>query len=141
METWLIWTFVAAVLVIAEIFSGTFFLLCFGIGAAVGATVAASGFGAVGQWTGFFLVSAVAVLISRRFAERISGGSERKANADRLVGQTALVIQTIDASAGTGRVRVLHDDWRAEADSVIAEGTKVSIKEIRGTHLLVEDTG
>ena len=70
--TWLIWMAVAAVFIIGEIFTLGFFLLWFGIGAAVAGILAIFGLGGSWQWGAFAVVSGVLFVLSRRFAERFS---------------------------------------------------------------------
>ena len=61
-------------------------------------------------------------------------------NADRFVGETAVVTQAIDNIAETGLVKLQGTVWTARtADgSVIAEGEKVTVKAIEGVKLIVE---
>lgn len=53
----------------------------------------------------------------------------------RLVGQTALVVESIED--GDGRVRVGDGEWLARGPN-LAAGTKVRIAEVDGTVLIVE---
>ncbi len=60
METWFwVWLVAAVVLSVAEIFTAGFFMLPFGIGAAVAAALAYFGLSVAWQWAAFIGVSAL----------------------------------------------------------------------------------
>lgn len=61
-------------------------------------------------------------------------------NADREIGSTATIIETVDGARGTGRARKDGVDWIAVAANgqIIPEGTVVRITDIRGAKLFVE---
>lgn len=87
-----------------------------------------------------FLVSSVAVLIVGRpiFMEKLSKRRE-PTNADRVIGQTGLVIEQIDNLAQTGRVSVNGLDWtaRTEEDTIVPVRSKVLVLRIDGVKLIV----
>ncbi len=62
-----------------------------------------------------------------------------KTNVDALIGEEALVIQTIEPR-GTGRVKVKGEEWPAVADqhTILQKGTLVHIVRIDGNKLLVK---
>ena len=64
---------------------------------------------------------------------------ETHTNADRVVGQTAVVTEDIDNLAAHGRVEVLGNDWAARStENVrIQKGTKVQVVRIEGVKLIV----
>ena len=62
---WLIWVIISILCLILELSSGDFFLLCFAIGAAVGAVVAGCGLSLTWQIIIFALVSALSLLLVR----------------------------------------------------------------------------
>ena len=65
---WWVWMIIAAFFIVGEIFTAGFFLLCFGIGAAVAGFIALFGLGMVWQLTAFVIVSFVLFAVSRKFA-------------------------------------------------------------------------
>lgn len=138
-EIWWIWMGLAAIFVIAEIFTAGFFILWFGIGAALAGIIALLGGGTIWQWLIFIVVSTVLVLISRRFADRFSHKQPPGIGADRLIGQHGLVIEHIDEVTGTGKVRIGSEEWRAtSADSgIFVAGERVEINKVEGTHVVV----
>ena len=61
-------------------------------------------------------------------------------NADRVIGQTATVTETVDNEAGTGQVNVLGQVWtaRSQLDVVIPAGAQVKVHRIEGVKVFVE---
>ena len=82
-----------------------------------------------------FVFTAAVLLFSTRGLVRkyISGRAERT-NADRFVGQDAIVTQTVDNLKNAGRVSICGLEWKAASvdKTVIEEGSVVTIQEIRG---------
>ena len=62
------------------------------------------------------------------------------ANADRIIGKTAVVIETIDNLAGKGQVKVAGQIWtaRSERDVVIPQDAEVTVLRIEGVKVFVE---
>jgi membrane protein implicated in regulation of membrane protease activity len=139
-EAWFwVWVTLAAVLSIAEIFTGGFFLLPFGIGAAVAAAMSYAGLAVGWQWIAFIVVSGVLVAVTRPLARRITKESPQGVGSSRLIGARGVVVVTIDEGAGTGMVRVGREEWRADSvdDQRIEQGTAVVVSAVEGTHLVV----
>lgn len=88
-----------------------------------------------------FLISSCALLyftrpiVKRYFKPRII-----PTNADRVIGQTGVVVRRLDPVQGTGQVKVAGQIWSAaSADGQgLADGTKVRVLAITGVRLLVE---
>jgi membrane protein implicated in regulation of membrane protease activity len=139
-DYWWVWMVVAAIFVVGEIFTAGFFLLVFGIGAAVAGVLALFDLGAAWQWIAFIVVSFVSFLASRRFAERVSNEQPAGIGADRFIGQQCVVLEAVDNAANTGRVRMAKEEWRADSadETVIAVDTRVVVTGIKGTHLVVK---
>lgn len=128
------WIVIGAVCLIGEMVTSGFFLLWFGVGAFVAAALSYLGFNFTIQFIAFLLVSVVLIGISRPFASRISGEPERRAVTDRLIGQTAIVIED-------GLVKFDGEIWRAKSHDKIKKGDKVIIKAVDGVKLIVEKKG
>ena len=138
-EMWWLWMVLAAILVVGEVFTAGFFLLWFGIGAAVAGVLALLGLGAAWQWGSFVVVSGVLFGVSRRFAERFSAKQPPGIGADRLIGKSGVVLEDIDNINNIGRVRLDKEEWRAESDTadIIPTGTRVEVVKLDGTHVVV----
>ncbi len=139
-KIWWIWMALAAVFIVGEIFTAGFFLLWFGIGAAVAGVLAIAGFSPGWQWASFVVVSGVLFLASRRFAERFSKKQPPGVGADRFIGKRGVVLEEIDNAKNTGRVRIDKDEWRADSEGgeTISKGKRVEVTRLEGTHLVVK---
>ena len=88
-----------------------------------------------------FLVSSLALLIATRpIALRSINQRKQPTNADRILGETGMVISEICNIENRGLIRIGGSEWtaRAESDEVIAEGEKVRILRIEGVKAIVE---
>lgn len=138
-ELWWVWMVVAAILVVGEILTAGFFILWFGIGAAVAGILTLAGVGTAGQLTAFILVSGGLFLGSRKFAEKWTKPQPPGIGADRLLGKSGVVLEDIDNHNAAGSVRIEREEWRAESETgdVIPAGKRVDVLRINGTRLVV----
>ena len=135
------WVVIAMFFLITEIFTAGFVLACFGVGAAAAAILAFLGASPVWQFGAFAIVSAIAVALSRRFADRVTGdrGAGIGVAGDRMLGKRGIVIEAIDPAEAKGLVRVEAEEWRAHSidGSRIDKGLAVEVLGVEGTHLNV----
>ena len=137
-ETWRwLWTGLALVMGIGEIFTAGFFLLPFAIGAAAAAILAWLGVAILAQWLVFFGVSLFAFMYLRRFISRQDEMEQPAVGANRWVNARGVVLEPIDPVASVGMVRILGEEWRATSDGPIPAGTQVVVTEVRGARLVV----
>ncbi len=136
---WLFWLGLSATLIVGEIFTATFFIFCFGVGALAASATAWLGAETLYQWAAFFVVSSAMVFFSRRLACAYCKEPERKAGVDRVIGMRARVSEEITSDNSPGTVQVMREDWRAisEDGAAISRGETVLITGVSGTHLLV----
>lgn len=136
---WMWWVLLAAACVVIEIFTAGFFVLWFGVGAAAAAVVAWMELSGTWQGVTFVVVSGVCVALSRPFAKRIMKEEGIKVGPDRLLEKEGIVLENIDMDAGSGKVRVENEEWRAisEEGEIIEAGAKIQVLRIEGTHLIV----
>ena len=131
MEVYQIWLIVAIILVILEIATAGFGVICFAIGAGFSALAAGMGANLTWQIVIFAVVSLLTFIFLRpvvmRFLDKKS--KDVKTNADALVGRKGVVSERIDATQHTGRVAIDGDDWKAVSENgeVIEKGTEVEI--------------
>ncbi len=140
---WVLWLIIALVFIILEIFTAGFAVACFSIGAVAAAIVAGVGLGLAWQLVAFSVFTILAFLIVRPLVIKHfynSGDAGRKSNADALIGRKARVTETINNAAGTGRVAVDGDDWKAVSKRglVIPVGQYVTIRDIDSIILTVD---
>lgn len=129
MEIWHYWAIAALLLVVGEIFTSTFALICLAIGAAAAAIAAAVGCIIEMQLVWFIVGTIASFLIVRPLLRKLSKVDEVPTNADALIGRKATVSEEINPQAGTGRVAIDGDDWKAESenDEPIEKGAKVVV--------------
>lgn len=138
---WLIWVIISIVCLILELSSGDFFILCFAIGAAVAAIIAACGLSLTWQIILFAVISILSLLLVRPalIKKLHKPHRERLSNAEAMIGQEGRVSETIEAG-GYGRVAIDGDDWKAlSADgSAIEKNTRVRVVKMDSIILTVE---
>jgi membrane protein implicated in regulation of membrane protease activity len=140
-ETWRwIWLAAAAFFVGGELLTpGQFFLLPFGIGAAVASVVAFAGGGVGLSWVAFLASTVVAFAALFPLRRRLDQAAPQDGiGARRLMGQTGRVLEALPAGE-TGLVRVGREEWRAESldGSAVPVGATVKVVEVRGTRVIV----
>lgn len=138
---WWIWMILAAFFIVAEIFTAGFFLLWFGVGAAVAGVLALFDLGFGWQLGAFVVVSGALFIVSRRFAEKLTKKQPPGIGADRFIGKEGVVLEEIDTIKNTGRVRLKKEEWRADSETggIIAAGKQVEVIRLDGTHLVVKE--
>ena len=112
----------------------------FAVGA-LGAMAAAGAGGGLWVQVGVFLaLSALSLLLFKPLSAKLLKPRASHTNADRVIGQTALVIQTVDNVQATGQVQVNGQVWTARSahDVVIPQGSEVKILSIQGVKVMVE---
>ena len=134
---WL-WTILAIVLGIGEIFTAGFFLLPFAIGAAAAAILGWVGANILAQWLVFFGVSIFALAYLRRYITRQDEGEQPRVGANRWIGSEGVVLNAIDPHTGAGMVRILNEEWRATSNQPIDTGARIVVTQVEGTRLFVE---
>lgn len=91
------------------------------------------------QLTVFVLVSILSLLITRPLVKKAMNFKKEDTNAGRLVGQKAIVIETIENDQGKGQVNVSGSVWTARSmdQTVIPKGASVLVDAIEGVKLMV----
>lgn len=114
MAAYLLWAIAGFVLIIAELLTGTFYLLVFGIAALVGALVAYMG-GAF--WLQAVLTAAaslVGVYAVHMWWQK--NPKESKGDNSLEVGQTVVLEEWVNQASGTARVRYRGSSWDAQVE-------------------------
>ena len=87
----------------------------------------------------FLAVSGAALILTRPLAKKYVNAKKEPTNADRVLGRTGIVTETVDNMAASGCVKVEGQVWTARSadGEVIAMGERVEALEIRGVKLIV----
>lgn len=92
------------------------------------------------QVIAFLLISILLLLLTRPIAMKHFNRKCEKTNVERLIGQSAVVLEEIDGIHGTGKVLLNGIDWSAKAkdpEEKIAKDAIVQIEEIQGVKVVV----
>ena len=136
MTAWMVWLALAGMLVILEMFSGTFYLLMIALGMVAGALAAWLGLSAEVQILLAALVGAAAALAVRRRRPRKTD-SARDPNINLDIGQSLHVSHWHE---GTARVMYRGALWDVElAHGAHARTGQFVIREVRGSRLIVSN--
>lgn len=106
-------------------------------GAAVALIAAGLQFSLQVQVVLFVVVSAVLLACLRPMAKRLTVTRREHTNADRILGQQAMVTEAIDPIQATGAVRVNGVEWTARCTENVAAGSVVTIDRIEGVKVWV----
>jgi inner membrane protein len=142
---WYIWFIIAAIFIIAEMFTSGFVLMWFGIGAVIAGLLALTGLvGLPLQIAVFLIVSILLTIASRtifeRFFLRDSPGRELKTGIESLPGRIGVVVENSSGPTREAAVRVFGSTWRAfpiDDDEALQAGEKVIIERVEGASVYV----
>jgi membrane protein implicated in regulation of membrane protease activity len=141
MPGWAVWVIVAAALVGVEVFSLTFLFGPLAVAALLAALVAALGLGAGIQIAVFAAVAVASLAVLRPIAiAHVRTAIPARTGTAALIGQTAVVLERVDSSAG--QIKLGGEVWSArsyDGNQVFEPGQRVSVLEIQGATALVSD--
>lgn len=138
----MLWLALFILLLIIEIVTMGLTTIWFAGGALAAFIAGLLGCGLAVQIILFLVVSILLFVFTRPVAVKYFNKDRQKTNADRLVGQEALVTEAIDTLQAQGTVVVNGQEWSAktnETDGKIAKGSVVVIDEIQGVKLVVRE--
>jgi membrane protein implicated in regulation of membrane protease activity len=137
-HAWVIWVIVGTILIIAEMATLTFYLLCLGAGALAGAVAAMVWPDA---WAVQVILAAVVALLltffSKPLTKRVRAGRGFRDAIDELVGKQGTVMEEIPVGK-PGVVKVAGEMWTATAADAIPAGTPVIVVNRGNTVIEVE---
>lgn len=144
MQAPVFWLIIFAAMVIIELISLGLTTIWFAGGAIV-AMLASLGHAAVPiQAILFLAVSVILLILVRPWAQKHFNHDRVRTNAQSLIGQSAIVLETINNMQAQGRVLVRGQEWAARniaEGEVIPQGSQVRISGISGVKLIVEQPG
>lgn len=139
-QIWL-WSILALVFLILEIgHPGLFYFISFCFGALNAALFAFLGYSAFFQAITFFIATIVALFLLRRCVKRMRRGTHAT-NVFALIGKKGIVIEQVGPEQ-PGYVKIQGEVWlaRSVAQAPLPEGSKITVIDVRGAHLIVDQT-
>ncbi|MGN0325272.1 MAG: NfeD family protein [Lachnospiraceae bacterium] len=140
----IIWLVIFVVFLGIEIATLGLTTIWFAGGALLAMLVAAIGLPVYVQIPVFLIVSVVLLLFTRPIAMKYFNKERIRTNAESLVGETAVVTETINNIKGMGKAVINGQEWtaRSSTDAVeIEKETKAVIVAIEGVKLIVQPVG
>jgi membrane protein implicated in regulation of membrane protease activity len=134
----ILWLIITVGLVVLEASTYQLVAIWFAIGGLFAMLAAVFGLCAFqGQLAIFTLVSLAALIATRPFIKKVLAVKKTPTNADRIIGQQAVVLQAI-SPLKKGRIHVSGLDWSAAADEEIPDGAVVEVLSIEGVTVKVK---
>lgn len=134
-----IWLIIAVVFGIAEAMTVALISIWMAVGALAAALVSALGGSFLLQIIVFLTVSALLLLLTIPMAKKLRNRKMVRTNADRFIGEEAVVLVPIEPIENQGQIKVLGQIWSASSvdSSTIAVGEKVVVEGIEGVRAIV----
>lgn len=146
---WIFWAVLAAILIVAEIFTTGFVLLWFGIGAAAAALAGLLGVESITFQFLIFAVVSVALTAASRtifvnYFSREKSGGDLKTGMDSLPGKIGTVVSSSRGALHEGAVKVFGSTWTAypvEGEEPLEAGDRVEVQRVQGASIYVQRVG
>lgn len=89
----------------------------------------------------FFILSALLLILTRPFVKKVVGSGRAKTNVESIPGKKAVVTERINNLEDKGKAKLDGMVWTARScdDTVIEEGTTVSVVDVSGVKLIVKE--
>ena len=137
----MLWVWIGLIVVTAAVEAATVQLVTdwVAVGGVAGLIAYAAGLEIWLQILIFALVSAVALAVTRPLVKKFTNGRKMPTNADRYIGEKAVVTEKIENDLSKGAVKIGGLEWTARSvDSETAEvGEQVTVEAIEGAKLIV----
>lgn len=141
MSMTIFWLIAFIIFVVGEAVTVGLIAIWFAIGALGAMLTAALGGGLWLQIVVFLILSAVSLMLFKPLSQKwMTSHKTARTNADRVIGESALVTEDIDNTRATGQVQVDGQIWTARSahDVVIPAGSQVKVLSIQGVKVMVE---
>lgn len=135
-----IWLVISVILGVIEAATLALVTIWFAIGALFAMIFAMLGFPLSVQVIAFIISSSLLLYFTKPILKKYLKVNTVKTNADRVIGEVGVVIESIDPVLGKGQVKVRGRIWSARSadNQPLLENTKVEIQEIAGVKLIVK---
>lgn len=137
---YIIWAVAIVVFAVAEGMTTQLVSIWFVLGSIAGLISAVFKAPIIAQVLIAIAVSIVALVLTRPIVKKRLTPNPQSTNADRCIGQDAVVTEEINNLASTGQAKTDGKIWtaRSENGEVIAKDSIVTVKRIDGVKLIVE---
>ena len=135
------WLIAFILFVVGEAVTVGLVSIWFAVGSLGALLTAALGGGLWLQIAVFLILSALSLMLLKPLSRKwMAGHKAARTNADRVIGETALVTEDIDNTMATGQVQVDGQIWTARSAHgvVIPAGSRVKVLSIQGVKVMVE---
>lgn len=138
-----VWMAVIILCVAIEAFTLDLSAIWFAVGGVAALIAASLSLEVSAQLIIFVLFSAALLALVRPFCRKFLKTKNEPTNADRIIGETAIVTEKIDNIHETGAVKIMGVTWTARSvdDAVIEEGVAVKVVAIHGVKAMVQRVG
>ncbi len=139
---WIIWLVIAALLMAGEVATTGFFLLWFGLGAAVAAVAALLGVSSLPLQIVIFLVVSVLLVLGSRtiFEKYLTRRNSLRTGVDSMIGEIVSVVEPSQGARNEAAVRAFGSVWTAipiAGEEPLQIGESVKIDRVDGNTVYV----
>lgn len=136
----IVWLILAVVMAVLEASTVQLVSIWFAIGATAACITSLFTDHIIIEAVVFVAVSALALAVTRPLVKKMKQKKAEATNADRYIGRTAVVLESIDNEKAEGLVKVDNQKWTARSVSgePIPKDTLVTVTAIEGVKLMVK---
>lgn len=137
---WQLWLIVSGICLVAEMITTGFLIFWLAIGALFAMITSFFTDNIIIQIAVFVVSSGLLIFLTKPFVQKfLNGKSHVATNAYSIIGKSGVVIEEINASLGTGQIKVGSEIWSAksEKDEIIPKDSDVGITAIDGVKAVV----
>ena len=136
-----VWIALAVIFGVVEAATAQIVTIWFAAGS-IGALIAnVAGADTTVQLIVFVTVSILTLIIARPYLKKFTKTEMQRTNADMYIGESAIVLEEINNTQGSGQVKVRGSVWtaRSQNNAVIPVGENVHVEKIEGVKLIVSE--
>jgi membrane protein implicated in regulation of membrane protease activity len=146
---WVLWSVLAAILIVAEMFTSGFVLLWFGIGALFAAFAGLIGIDSLLVQFMIFVVVSIGLTAASRtiflnYFSREKSGESLRSGVDSLPGKIGTVVSSSKGALHEGAVKVFGSTWTAypaAGEPPLEAGERVCVDSVEGASIYVKRVG
>lgn len=142
-QPWIIWLVLTIIFILWEVFTVALVSIWFAVASIISLVLSLMGYSFLVQVIVMIIVSVILLILFMICRKKffVNDGKYIKTNADRLIGNEAIVKIKIDNLCATGQVLIMGQVWSAASSTgeVIEENKKVIVENIKGVKLYVKE--